>query len=141
MAEDLLVGYWDSSAVLSALFKDEHTDRAVAWTKTTGLHLVTTLAYAEVCAVIGWMEKNKAITKPVARMAADLVGLGPWRLIAISPEWKTIKRLAKNQALRGADLWHLAAAVHLGRDFPELVMLSFDARLNAAASMEGLSLP
>jgi len=140
MAEDLLVGYWDSSAVLSALFQDEHTPKAVSWTKTSGLHLVTTLAYAEVCAVIGRLEKSKAITKPVARKAIDLVSIEPWRRIAMQPGWETIKRLAKNRGLRGADLWHLAAAMDLKSDFPELVMLSFDARLNAAAQKEGLAL-
>jgi predicted nucleic acid-binding protein len=140
MAEDLLVGYWDSSAVLSALFEDEHTPKAVSWIKTSGLHLITTLVYAEVCAVIGRMEKSKAINKSVARMAVDMVNIEPWRRTTIQPGWPTIKRLAINRGLRGADLWHLAAAMELKVDFPELVMLSFDIRLNAAARREGLAL-
>jgi hypothetical protein len=43
--------------------------------------------------------------------------------------------------LRGAGLWHLATAETLPSDLPELTLLTFDARLAAAAEGEGLRRP
>jgi hypothetical protein len=50
--------YWDSSAVLSALFKDANSRRAKAVAKRDALHLLTTLAYAGVNAVISRMQRE-----------------------------------------------------------------------------------
>jgi hypothetical protein len=46
--------------------------------------------------------------------------------------------LATKWPLRGADLWHLAAAKSLQTELPELAFLSFDLKLAAAAKGEGL---
>ncbi|MDQ5874602.1 MAG: hypothetical protein M3526_04365 [Actinomycetota bacterium] len=35
--------YWDASAVLSALFLDEHSPRAVKWAMLDGMHLMSSL--------------------------------------------------------------------------------------------------
>lgn len=51
--------YWDASAVLSALVKDSHSDVALKWTKKEGLHLLSTLAYAQVISILDWMERER----------------------------------------------------------------------------------
>lgn len=51
MAREPVVLYWDSSAVLSALFRDRHSAEAIAWSRRQGVHLLTTLAWAEAHAV------------------------------------------------------------------------------------------
>jgi len=42
------VVYWDASAILSALFKDLRSEEAIEWIRKKGVHLISTLAYAEV---------------------------------------------------------------------------------------------
>ena len=49
-----------------------------------------------------------------------------------------IRSLSNKWPLRGADLWHLAAAKNLHREFPELFLLSFDNQLKRAAAGEAL---
>ena len=66
---------------------------------------------------------------------------GPWRRISTLPDWKIIRSLSAKWPLRGADLWHLAAAKSLHREFPELFLLSFDNRLKRAAEGESLDKP
>lgn len=50
-----------------------------------------------------------------------------------------VKALASKWPLRGADLWHLAAAKTLQKDLPELTVLTFDNRLYVAALGEKLT--
>ena len=40
--------YWDSSAVLSALFRDGHSDEAGRRARGAAVHFLSTLAWAEV---------------------------------------------------------------------------------------------
>jgi hypothetical protein len=67
-------------------------------------------------------------------------GTGEWALGArqCGSRLATTRRLARSWPLRGADLWHLAAAKALQTELPELRLLSFDSRLTAAAHGEGL---
>lgn len=132
------VVYWDSSAVISALFQDPNTKKAKIFAEREALHLLTTLAYAEVSAVISRMRREHALTEVLSQSALEVLDRGPWRRISISPEWALIKTLAKKHSLRGADLWHLATAVALTHEFPEISLLTFDQKLMAAAEIEKL---
>ena len=138
MPETSAVIYWDSSALLSALFKDDKSRRAKAIAEQDALHLLTTLAYAEVITVISRMKREHILTEVLVQSAHEILDRGPWRRISISPEWPMIRRLAAKHALRGADLWHLATAMTLKREFPELSLLTFDKRLKTAAELEEL---
>ena len=53
------VVYWDASAVISVLFKDEHSDKAHEWINKNGLHLISTLSYVETCAVIARIKSER----------------------------------------------------------------------------------
>jgi len=133
--------YWDSSAVLSALFTDSHSQAAQKWSVAEGVHFVSTLAFAEISAVIHRMNREGLITKTLSRAAFGVLDDGPWRRISTWPEWKIIRSLSGKFPLRGADLWHLAAAKSMQAEFPELFLLSFDKRLKTASESEGLCSP
>jgi predicted nucleic acid-binding protein len=130
--------YWDSSAVISALFKDGSSKKAKTVAERDALHLLTTLAYAEVNAVISRMKREHILTETFLQSAHGVLDRGPWRRISISPEWPMLRRLAAKHTLRGADLWHLVSAMTLKREFPELSLLTFDQRLKTAAEIENL---
>jgi predicted nucleic acid-binding protein len=139
MPETAVVIYWDSSAVLSALFKDPNSRRAKLTAERDGLHLLTTLAYAEVNAVLARMQREHILTEVLYQSTHEILDRGPWRRISIAPEWLITRRLAAKHPLRGADLWHLSAAVSLKNELRELSLLTFDQRLKAAAELEALA--
>jgi len=133
------VVYWDASAVLSALFKDSRSEEAIEWSRKKGVHLISTLAYAEVCAVITRLERERILADVLISAAFEALDSGPWRHLNILPEWEVIKVLAKKWSLRGADLWHLAAGKTFQKQIPEMELLTFDKRLRAATKKELLS--
>jgi predicted nucleic acid-binding protein len=138
MDKSIRVIYWDSSAILSTLFTDSHSETAKIWAAVEGVHFVATLAFAEVCAVISRMRREGLIADILAQAAFEVLENGPWRRIFSWPELKIIQSLSVKWPLRGADLWHLATAKSLIKEFPELYLLSFDNRLNKAAQGESL---
>ena len=129
--------YWDASAILSVLIQDAHSQTATKAARRPLTHLISTLGYAEVIAVIARLERERELPTVLADSARELVRLGPWRRLALQPDWATIDELATRWPLRGADLWHLAVASTLRRELPELRMIGFDSRLAAAALSMG----
>jgi predicted nucleic acid-binding protein len=138
MPETSTVIYWDSSAILSLLFKEGNSRKAKVIAERHALHLLSTLAYAEVNAVISRTIREHILTETLTQSVHEILDRGLWRRISISPEWPVIRRLGVKHSLRGADLWHLATAMTLKREFPELWLLTFDQRLKAAADLEGI---
>lgn len=139
MAEEPLVLYWDASAILSVLFADVHSEDAVRWAEREGVHMISSLAHGEVCAVIARMERERILSTAVVKTCFETLAQGPWRYITSSPDREIVEALSWKSALRGADLWHLAAAKSLERDLHELKMLTFDKALQEAARTEGLA--
>jgi hypothetical protein len=132
--------YWDSSAVLSVLISDVHSSQATTAARRLGTHLLSTLAYAEVFAVLARFERDGSLPSVLADSARELVRSGPWRRLSLQPDWASIDDLALPWPLRGAALWHLATAVTLSRELPELRLITFDTRLTAASDGLGLTL-
>jgi predicted nucleic acid-binding protein len=132
--------YWDASAVLSALFTDNHSEEAKRWSTAKGVHFISTLAFSEVTAVISRMRREHILADTLSRAAFEVLDDGPWRRISSLPDWKSIRSLAAKWPLRGADLWHLATAKRLLGEFPELFLLSFDEKLKKAAAGESLGM-
>ncbi len=131
--------YWDSSAILSALFRDRHSDEASKCARSLAVHLLSTLAWAEVHAVIARIERERALAKGLVVAAREALEEGPWRCLNAVPDWKAVRDLSSKWLLRGADVWHLAVAKSLQSELPELTLLSFDARLATVAQSEGLA--
>ena len=130
--------YWDSSSVLSALFKDTHSKEALTWLRKNGIHLISTLGYTEVCAVISRIKREKLVADILIDVAFKALKTGPWRYLNIWPEWEKLRALSQKWSLRGTHLWHLATAKTLQNQIPELKILTFDNRLGIAAKGEGL---
>jgi hypothetical protein len=63
MAEDAyVVVYWDTSAILSVLLKDNHTEEARKWVRK-GLHLMSTLAYSRPVRDFSHAKKESSIMR------------------------------------------------------------------------------
>lgn len=133
------VVYWDSSGILSALFEDAHSKKVLRWLRKKGIHLISSLGYAEVCAVISRIKREKKLSDVFLDAALDTITAGPLRQLNIQPDHKWIVSLSAKWPLRGADLWHLAAAKTLGEQIPELILLTLDERMRAAATGEELT--
>ncbi|MFQ6052367.1 MAG: type II toxin-antitoxin system VapC family toxin [Candidatus Hydrothermarchaeota archaeon] len=134
-----IVVYWDSSSILSALFKDSHSEEALNWSRKEGVHLLSTLSYAEVCAVISRIRRERLLADVLIDAAFEALETGPWRRLNVWPEWDEFKVLSLKWPLRGADLWHLATVKTLQKQIPELLLLTFDSRLGTAAEGEKLT--
>lgn len=137
-ADEQIVVYWDTSAILSALFQDRHSKDATTWARRAGVHLLSSLAWAEAHAVIRRIERERVIATVLVRAAREAIERGPWHRTNVSPEWKLVRDMSTKWTLRGPDLWHLAAAKTLQVELPELRLVSFDTSLAAAAKGEGL---
>jgi predicted nucleic acid-binding protein len=132
------VVYWDTSAILSALFKDEHSEKAKRLADQEGVHLISSLGYSEACAVLSRIRREGLLTGILVQAAFEVLETGPWRRIHLSPAWEDLRDLSTKWPLRGADLWHLAAAKRIQQELPELSLFTFDERLKSAADGEGL---
>jgi len=139
MAEAGAVYYWDTSALLSYFFSDSHSATAQKFLKTGATHLLSSLAYAEACAVIARMTREGAVAETAAETAREAMISGWWRQLKGLPDRAIVVELSRKWPLRGADLWHLTLAVSLKDALPEIRLVSFDDRLREAAVGEGLA--
>jgi predicted nucleic acid-binding protein len=137
--DEYSVVYWDSSGILSVLFEDAHSKKVLRWLRKKGIHLISSLGYAEVCAVISRLKREKMLSSVFSEAALDTITAGPLRHLNIRPERKWIVSLSAKWPLRGADLWHLAAAKTLGEQIPEIILLTLDDRMRAAAAGEEMT--
>lgn len=130
--------YWDASGILSALFTDTHSHVAKQWAHREAVHLLSTLAYTETCAVISRFWREGILAHVLIDAAYETLHGGMWRRLSARPGWQLICGLSQKWPLQGADLWHLATAKALQEEVPELLLLTFDAKLRNAAIGEEL---
>ncbi len=140
MTEKLTVIYWDSTALLSYLFKDSHTDQVIKKARQKGYHLLTTLTLAEVYTVINRIRREQLISEELLDSLLEILESGPWSRLNIVPNGVIMKALAHKWPLRGSRLWHLATAKTLQIEFPELTLITFDRELARASKEENLKL-
>jgi predicted nucleic acid-binding protein len=137
-ARSTVVAYWDTSAIVAVLFSDEHSAEATQIARSAGTHLISSLAWAETHAVIARIERERFLAATLVEASRETLSVGPWQRINVTPAWHAVDTLARAWPLRGADLWHLATAKAVQMELPELMMVTFDNRLAAAARSEGL---
>lgn len=125
------VVYWDASALLSVLIADRHTQDARHWLHGGHVHLVSSLAFAEVVAVLGRIARSLQGGAAAAAEAREILLGGPWRWVNAQPDRAIIERSAAGSSLRGADLWHFSLYQTLRETLPELQLLTFDKALLA----------
>lgn len=138
MNEKLAVIYWDASALLAYLFKNRYSKKVKESSKKKGVHLVTTPAMAEAYTVISRLKREKVLKPEAIEHICNRLEKGPWSKLNIVPDSRALKRLALKWPLKGPVLWHLATAVTLKREFPELMILTFDRELIKASGGENL---
>ena len=114
--------YWDPTSVLSALFKDSNSEKALQISKKEGVHFLSSLCYAEVCSVLSEIREGKELKEVLIDVAFETLSVGPWRRLNIWPEWNMLISLSKK----------------LQKQIPELTLLTYDGELRAAAEGEGL---
>lgn len=131
--------YWDSSAVLSTLLQDSHSEQAMRFVRSDAVHLISSLTLAEVYAVLNRVKRERMLAEILVGASLEALESGPWRKLTIGPHASEMRKLASNWSLRGANLWHLAAAKTLQYELPELLLLTFDQRLYHAAAGENIA--
>lgn len=140
MSEKLAVIYWDSTALLSFLFKDRNSEQVMEKARQKGVHLLTTLTMAEVYTVISRIRRENYLSEILADSLYETLESGPWSKLNIVPDSSAMRDLARRWPLKGSGLWHLAAAKTLQREFPELMILTLDSELAKASRGERLKL-
>lgn len=131
--------YWDASAVLSMLVPDQNSRIAAELAHRKFPHIIASVGAAEVYSVLVRMERGRVISPDDAQTARGRFDSGSWRYVAVTPARALLQGLARRWSLRGAGLWHLAAAITLRKDQVGLQFLTFDAALVKAARGEELS--
>ncbi len=134
----LVAVYWDPTCVLSAIFQDSNSEKALSMSKKEGAHFFSTLCYAQVCSVLSRIQKEQKLTEVLIDVAFNTLKNGPWRRLNIWPEWTILIALSEKFPLNGSNLWHLASAKTLQKQLPELTLFTFDEELKKAAQEEGL---
>jgi len=140
MSEKLAVIYWDSTALLSFLFKDRNSEQVMEKARQKGVHLLTTLTIAEVYTVISRVRRENYLSEILADSLYETLESGPWSKLNIVPDSSAMRDLARRWPLKSSELWHLAAAKTLQREFPELMILTLDSDLAKASRGERLKL-
>lgn len=141
-----MILYLDSSALLK-LYVDEAESAQVRTAVAQAARLFTHgLTYTEIRAALAMAHRLERVD------AAGLVDLkswfeADWRTLDVIPASETLLRraghLAEEQALRGFDAVHLAAAEAVASRLPaqaDFRLAAFDQRLSAAASRLGMRL-
>jgi predicted nucleic acid-binding protein len=135
----MAIVYFDASALVKLLVAEAGTEVMVQLWDACDVALSSRLVYPEVCAALAAVNRGHRLAD------ADLPGvLQRWkeywaevRPIELTP---TVGRraglLAHDHSLSGADGVHLASALAFGDGAP--VLASWDRRLSAGASAEGL---
>jgi len=137
--DDVSVIYWDSSAILSTLLQDSHSEHAMRYAGANAIHLLSSLALAEVHAVLNRIRRERELAEILVDASLETLASGPWRRLKIDPDASEIRKLASKWPLRGADLWHLATAKTVQRELPELLVLTFDRLLYHASTGENIA--
>ncbi len=140
MTDKMAVIYWDSSALLSYLFKDEHSEQVAAKARQKGIHLLTALAAAEAYTEINRIRREELLPEIIIAYLCEMMEKGPWSRLNIVPDSSALRELALKWPLKGPGLWHLAAAKTLHREFPELMILTIDREMAQASRGEKIKL-
>jgi uncharacterized protein len=135
----MAIVYFDSSALVKLMLEETDTDRAVDLWDGCDAALSSTLSYPEVCSALAAAHRDHRLSGPRLRTA-----LAEWdgywsdlRLIELtSAVTQHAGELVAVHLLSGADGVQLASALAFAD--ADLVVASWDRRLAAGASAEGL---
>lgn len=122
--------------MLSVLAHDEHSVRARRLMRRPGEHLLSSLSHAESVSVLA---RAQPLLSPALLDRTHTALARRWRATPVVPERDVVAELASRHRLRGADLWHLAAAAALRDTLRSLHVVTYDGALAEAARAEGFT--
>jgi uncharacterized protein len=132
---------FDSSALVKLVVDEDESDVAARLWDEADVVLASRLAYPEVRAALAAAERAERLTATSRRRAADSFGQF-WRTIRVAEVTahvaESAAELADRLVLGGADALHLASAQLLS-DAGDVVVVTWDARLQRAAGATGLA--
>lgn len=124
------VGYVDTSCLVAVAFGEPGHEAIVARLQAFDLIVAANLLEAELRAALA----REGVTD-----AEAILGRVSW-LLPDRPLSQEIRDVLSAGYVRGADLWHLASALHLSPDPRELTFLTLDQQQAAVAATLGFRL-
>jgi hypothetical protein len=137
------VRFWDSSAIVPLLCREDESERCRAWLREDSAVLVWALAATEVVSALARKRREGVLS-------AARFGTAKRRLAGLEAAWNEVaawdsvraraRRLLEVHALSAADALHLAAALVAAEERPAgVAFVSFDRVLGDAAEREGFT--
>jgi PIN domain nuclease of toxin-antitoxin system len=121
----LKVAYVDSSCLVAVAFGEEGSEALARKLSSFALLLSSNLLEAELRAALA----REGVSAPPEPLLAGIEWVLPDR-----PLTAELARVLARGYLRGADLWHLACALMLRAELPDLAFLTLDTRQGELAA-------
>jgi predicted nucleic acid-binding protein len=140
-----VIGYYDTSALLKLYWKEEGAEQVQLFWRSKSRAVSSAVAYAE--GVSAFYRKKKISEPPESDFENNLEQFRrDWSTmvqIAVTSELNPeLERLSETYLLRGFDALHLASAITVAKQLPDLsalTFLCFDQQLCKAACAESLT--
>jgi predicted nucleic acid-binding protein len=137
------VKFWDTSAIVPLIVREDATDAALACHEADPTVIVAWTTMVECASAIARAEHDRHLTQEEATGAfarLDALAQG-WREVEPSDELREVaRRLLRAHRLRAADAIPLAAATLAAERRPaSLTVVTFDDRVETAALREGFT--
>ncbi len=132
-----MIAYIDTSSLLKLLIEEEGSDRVEVLWRSSDTVTAAAIVVVEARAALAAAKRGRRLTSEMHQIARAELSVLVDDLAIVEINEKLISHasdLAEQEALRGYDAVHLAAALTVGAD----VLTSADADLCAAAARRGL---
>jgi predicted nucleic acid-binding protein len=128
-----MIAYWDTSAVIALIFSEEHSAAAELAKKTTTQYYAWHWLHVEACCAIERRRGGSSAHAKLKLWCADAT----WLDLPVA-DHPALLAFNQRHRLRAADAGHLHCFQRAAHVLPDLVLVSFDAELTAAARAEKL---
>lgn len=137
--------FWDSSAIVPLLVREERSARAAAWVGGDAAIVMWTLTPVEVVSALRRLVRERALSEDAARAAEVRLDEMVERSHVVSDVEAVTSlaaRLFRLHPLRAFDGLQLGAALHWTEGHPHgQILHTLDTRLTQAAEREGFVVP
>ena len=125
------LAYVDSSCLVAIALVEADHQRVSSWLYSFDHLYSSNLLEAELRSAMA----RESVESSAAILLSSIIWVNPER--PLTPEYELI---LTQGYLRGADLWHLACALHLRAEWKEVSFLSLDEKQTAVAQSMGFAL-
>lgn len=135
--------YLDTSALVKLYIKEQNSELVLTAVRSETVIVISNVGYAEARSALARMRDEQRVSRDEYRQAITDLNQD-WSTFAhvdvVYPLSLVAGDLAELYTLRGFDAIHLASALHSKESLGNIDFLSFDDRLNDAATEAGLAL-